>query len=76
MNPEGLAVLVTSIATLLGVIFTFVLQLRTQAHVAATAEQVKKIELNTNSLSQRNEAIAKKLGIAEGKAQEKANPSP
>lgn len=30
---------------------------------------IKRIETNTNSISERNEAIAKKLGIAEGKAQ-------
>lgn len=37
--------------------------------------KTKQIAHNTNSLSERNEAIAKKLGVAEGKAEEKANPS-
>ncbi len=37
---------------------------------------IQRIERNTNSISQRNEDIAKKLGIQEGRAAEKSNPSP
>lgn len=33
------------------------------------------LHVTTNSLAERNEAIAKKLGIEEGRAAEKANPS-
>jgi len=36
---------------------------------------LKRLERNTNSISERNEAIAKKLGIQEGRAAEKANPT-
>jgi len=36
---------------------------------------LRRLEKNTNSISERNEAIAKALGIEEGKAAEKANPS-
>jgi len=36
---------------------------------------IRRLERNTNSISTRNEAIAKQLGITEGKASEKANPS-
>lgn len=36
---------------------------------------VEKVEHATNGLSARNEAIAKKLGIEQGKAAEKANPT-
>lgn len=36
---------------------------------------IRRIEKNTNSISTRNEEIAKKLGIQEGRAAEKANPS-
>jgi hypothetical protein len=35
----------------------------------------RRIERNTNSMSQRNEAIAEKLGVEKGKAKEKTNPS-
>jgi hypothetical protein len=36
---------------------------------------IRRLEKNTNSISARNEAIAKELGITEGVAQEKANPT-
>ena len=36
---------------------------------------IRRLERNTNSISSRNEAIAKQLGITEGVAKEKANPS-
>jgi hypothetical protein len=36
---------------------------------------IRRLERNTNSISERNEAIAKELGITEGKASERANPS-
>lgn len=36
---------------------------------------IRRLEKNTNSISARNEAIAKQLGVTEGKAEEKANPS-
>jgi hypothetical protein len=39
------------------------------------SSDIKRIEINTNSMAERNEAIAEKLGIQKGKAQEKANPS-
>ncbi len=41
-----------------------------------TAENVKRLEVNTNSLSERNEAIAKKLGIEEGIAIQKSSNTP
>jgi len=37
---------------------------------------IRRIEKNTNSISERNEAIAEQLGVAKGKAEaEKANTS-
>jgi hypothetical protein len=36
---------------------------------------IRRVEKNTNSISIRNEAIAKQLGVVEGKAEEKANPT-
>jgi uncharacterized membrane protein len=36
---------------------------------------IRRLERNTNSISARNEAIAKQLGVTEGVAQEKANPT-
>lgn len=45
------------------------------AKVDGVKAHVEKVEHATNGLSARNEAIAKKLGIEEGKAAEKANPS-
>lgn len=37
--------------------------------------KLDELHRTTNSLSERNEAIAKKLGIEEGRAAERANPS-
>jgi hypothetical protein len=34
---------------------------------------LRRLERNTNSISERNEAIAKKLGIQEGRASEKSD---
>jgi len=48
---------------------------RNSRKIDASAQDVKRLEKNTNSISERNEAIAKQLGIVEGKATEKANPS-
>jgi hypothetical protein len=36
---------------------------------------IRRIEKNTNSISSRNEDIAKALGVHEGREAEKANPS-
>lgn len=36
---------------------------------------IRRLERNTNSISTRNEAIARQLGVTEGVANEKANPS-
>jgi predicted exporter len=38
-------------------------------------DSIAELHRSTNGLSERNEAIAKKLGIEEGKASERANPS-
>jgi hypothetical protein len=63
---------VTGVATLLTSIAGFIKVLRRQDQ---TDNNVQRLEQNTNSISERNEAIAKKLGIAEGKQLEKDNPS-
>lgn len=44
--------------------------------IESVAEKVAEVHLSTNGLSERNEAIARKLGVAEGTAAEKASHSP
>lgn len=48
----------------------------TNEKIGRVETKVEEVHRSTNGLSERNEAIAKKLGVAEGKAAEKANPSP
>lgn len=43
----------------------------TASRVKELSANVERVEKNTNSISERNEAIAKKLGISEGIAQER-----
>lgn len=46
---------------------------RAEAASIANGASIRTLEKNTNSISERNEAIAKKLGITEGVAQERAS---
>lgn len=68
MTGTEIALVMASGATLITSITSAVISLR-------NAFNIQRIERNTNSISQRNEDIAKKLGIQEGKAAEKANPT-
>lgn len=43
----------------------------TASRVKELSANVERVEKNTNSISERNEAIAKKLGVSEGIAQER-----
>lgn len=43
--------------------------------LSAQARKIDAVSESTNGLSQRNEAIARKLGVAEGTAAEKAHPT-
>lgn len=47
--------------------------LRNAASIQAVSTNVDRLEKNTNSISERNQAIAMKLGIADGIAQERAS---
>jgi hypothetical protein len=69
MSGTEIALVMASGATLITSMAAAIVSLR-------NAFNIQRIERNTNSISQRNEDIAKKLGIQEGKAAEKANPSP
>lgn len=64
MSDAILVALIMSIPGTIGVIVS-----------AFNSYNLRRLEKNTNSISERNEAISKKLGIEEGKATEKANPS-
>lgn len=72
INGTDIALIVTAAATLLTSLTSAIVSLH-------NAFNILRIEKNTNSISQRNEAIAKELGmqrgIAAGVAKEKANPS-
>jgi hypothetical protein len=68
MSGTEIALIMAASATLVTSVAGAVISLR-------NAFNIQRIERNTNSISQRNEDIAKKLGIQEGKAAERANPS-
>jgi hypothetical protein len=68
MPGTDIALIMTASATLLGTIVSASISL-------INAFNINRIERNTNSISQRNEDIAKQLGIVQGVAKEKANPS-
>lgn len=67
-----LAQLVTSIATLLGVIGTLVLGWRNTNKIAAVDVKVEQVHLATNSLQDKLVASTAKASHAEGVADEKA----
>jgi hypothetical protein len=69
MSGTEIALVMASGATLITSMTAAIVSLRNSFNI-------QRIEKNTNSISQRNEDIAKKLGIQEGKAAEKANPTP
>lgn len=52
---------------------TAYLAFRTKESLQEVGENVITLEKNTNSISERNQAIAMKLGITEGIAQERAS---
>jgi hypothetical protein len=68
MSGTEIALIMASGATLITSMTTAIVSLRNSFNI-------QRIEKNTNSISQRNEDIAKKLGIQEGKQAEKDNPS-
>ena len=75
MSMTGLALLITSIGTLLTSVTAAYIALLGLRRSNSNSVQIQEVHKLANGLSQRNEDIAKKLGIAEGKASEKANPS-
>lgn len=52
---------------------TAYLAFRTKENLQKVGENVITLEKNTNSISERNQAIAQKLGVVEGIAQERAS---
>ena len=68
MSGTEIALVMASGATLITSMAAAIVSLR-------NAFNIQRIERNTNSISQRNEDIAKKLGVVEGRAAEKANPT-
>jgi hypothetical protein len=68
MSGTEIALVMTASATLVTALVSAGISL-------VNAFNITRIEKNTNSMAQRNEAIAEKLGVEKGKASEKANPS-
>ncbi len=68
MSGTEIALVMASGATLITSMTAAIVSLRNSFNIS-------RIEKNTNSISQRNEDIAKKLGIQEGKQAEKDNPT-
>ena len=65
MTITETALLISSVATPITALVSAVLSYK-------NGRNIQRIETNTNSISKRNEDIAKQLGITEGVAQEKA----
>jgi hypothetical protein len=63
-----LAQVITALATLVASVGAFLVSLR-------NSRKIEEVHRTTNSLSQRNEQLAKDVGIAIGKKEEKDNPS-
>jgi hypothetical protein len=68
MSGTEIALVMAAGATLISSLTGAIVSLRNSFNI-------QRIEKNTNSISQRNEDIAKKLGIQEGKQSERDNPS-
>lgn len=67
---------VTILCVPLATVFTVISAARSKRNaesIAAVGANVNRLEKNTNSISERNQAIAMKLGITEGIAQERAS---
>jgi hypothetical protein len=65
VNTAELAQLITSIATLIGVVVGSLISLRNSAKIA-------EVHRTTNSLAKRNEEISRQLGVKEGAEQERS----
>jgi uncharacterized membrane protein len=68
MTGGEIALVITSIGTLITSIGSVLVSLR-------NGQKLNEVHRTTNSLAQRNESIAKQLGVNEGRAAEKANPT-
>jgi hypothetical protein len=78
VTGTDIALIITSCGTFLTAItsaFGVVVSQRNSRKLDSTIAVVAAVHESTNGLSQRNEAIARKLGVAEGTAAEKANPT-
>lgn len=64
MNWGELAQILTAIAAVGGVVLSWL-----------NRRGIEAVHKSTNGMSERNEQIARKLGVEEGKATEKASPS-
>jgi len=71
MTWTELSQLLTPVGVLAGVWVSYV----NGQKMNRQGDKLEALHRSTNGLSERNEAIARKLGIAEGKEQEKANPT-
>lgn len=73
---QGVAAVVGALALLGSTFIVPMLALkqsrRNRDEIKTMGAQMGTLEKNTNSISERNEAIAKKLGVHEGQAQERA----
>lgn len=68
MTAAEVSLIMTSVGTLLTTVASVWVSLR-------NSRKLDEVHRTTNSLAQRNEAIAKELGITEGIKQEKENAS-
>lgn len=64
MTPGEFAQILTAIGVLGGVAVSW----RNGRKLDSQGQKIEAVRRSTNGLSERNEAIAKKLGVAEGKA--------
>lgn len=72
MTPTELALIVTASGTFMSSMVAAIGAIISMGN----SRKLDIVHQTTNSLAARNEAIAKQLGVTEGIAQEKANPTP
>lgn len=75
MTGTEVALVMTAGGTLLSSVVSAFMALKNRSISLENGRKLDAVHQSTNGLAARNEAIAKKLGVEEGKAAEKANPS-
>lgn len=69
MSGAEIALIITALATLVGSIGSLIVSVRSSRKLDVQSEKIEKLHESTNSLSERNEVIAKELGRIQGRSE-------